>query len=145
MQEKINLFDYEYPPNHVTEIPSNNLLNIMYFCEKVLASQPQLGVPYCYPDNVDLKRNKDGGLEAVNIEWKPYGEDDKQAFFASMDNAIPVATELSVLAEQVHFAYGRIHQEMIEKGIAKLRVELTKKQEDESVSQLLAKPNKGKK
>ena len=139
MQEKINVFDYEYPSNHLVEIPSNNLLNIMYFCEKVVASQPQIAVPYCYPGNVELKKDKDGGLLQANVEWNPYKEEDKAAFFASMENAIPVATELSVLAEQIHFAYGRLHQENIEKGIAKRRVDLTKEDKDQEVSNILSK------
>lgn len=142
MQNTIDLFEYEYSPNHMTEIPSNNLLNILYFCKKVIDSQVTLGVPYTYPNDVTLKRNSEGGLESLEIDWKAYGEDDRKVFFDSMNTAIPFATEVSILAEQVSFAYSRLHQENIEKGVAKKRVELTKEQEDESVSQLLARPGK---
>lgn len=142
MRETIDLFEYEYSPNHMTEIPSNNLLNILYFCKKVIDSQVTLGVPYTYPNDVTLKRNSEGGLESLEIDWKAYGDDDRKVFFDSMNTAIPFATEVSILAEQVSFAYSRLHQENIEKGVAKKRVELTKEQEDESVSQLLARPGK---
>lgn len=136
-QEKIDLFEYEYSPNHMTEIPSNNLLNILYFCKKVIDSQVTLGIPYVYPNDVSLKRDKDGGLESVAVDWKAYSELDRKAFFNSMDSVVPFATEVCVLAEQVSFAYSRLHQENIEKGLAKKRVELTKEEEDENISRIL--------
>lgn len=145
MQETIDLFDYEYSPNHVTEIPSNNLLNILYFCKKVIDSQVTLGVPYTYPNDVTLKRNSDGGLESLEVDWKAYGEDDRKVFFDSMHTAIPFATEVSILAEQVSFAYSRLHQENIDKGVAKKRIQLTKEEEDEQISEFLAAKNKGSK
>ena len=137
--EEINLFDYEYPANHMTEIPSNNLLNIMYFCKKVLESQPTMGVTYAYPDNVKITKNKEGGLTKVDWDWIPYKQEDISAFFASMENVVPMATEVSVLSEQVHYAYANIHKQNIEKGIAKKRADLTNELENEEVEQLLNK------
>lgn len=139
MIEHKNLFDYEYNSNQTVEIPANNLLNIMYFCKKVIDSQVTLGVPYVYPNDINLKRNKEGGLEFAEVDWKAYGEDDRECFFNSMDTAIPFATEVSVLAEQIHFAYERMHKENIDKGIAKQRVDLTKEDEEAEVSKLLSK------
>jgi hypothetical protein len=141
-EEKINPFDFEYPMNHVTEVSSNSLLNVMYFCQKVLESQPKMAVTYAYPDNVKLTRNENGGLKRVDLDWIPYSADDKEAFFASMENVTPIATELSVLSEQVFYAFNAKHSENIEKGFAKKRVELTKEQENESVSSILGQPSK---
>lgn len=138
-EEKINLFDYEYSPNQTVEIPANNLLNILYFCKKVIDSQVTLGIPYVYPNDVSLKRDKDGGLESVEVDWKAFSELDRKAFFNSMDSVVPFATEVSVLAEQVSYAYGRLHQENIDKGFAKKRVDLTKEEEEAKVAKTLSK------
>lgn len=137
MQEKINPFDFEYSQNHMTEISSNSLLNVMYFCEKVLANEPKMAVTYGYPDNVKLIKNKDGGLKKVDLTWIPYGEDDKEAFFNSMENAVPIATELAIISEQVFYAFNAKHSENIEKGFAKKRVDLIKEQKADDVSRIL--------
>lgn len=140
MTEQRNPFDYEYKPNDVVEIPANALLNIMHYCTKVIESQPSMAVPYTYPEDSKVKKDKDGNITDVIVNWKTYGQGDMQAFFKSAGQPIPVATELSLLSEQVFHALDVVHSKNIDKGIAKKRGELTKENKDES--SVLDKPRK---
>lgn len=135
-QEELNPFEYLYKPNDVVEIPANALLNIMHFCTQVIESQPQLAVPYVYAEEV--KKSKDGSVQTT---WKHF--DNLENFLQTIENPIPVATKLTIQAEQVFYALNKKHSENIEKGIASKPAEFKlKKQADESP--ILAKPNKNK-
>lgn len=145
IENKLDIYQYQYPDTFMVEIPGNVLLNIIDFCRNVSLNEPNIGIPYSYPDNVVLKRNPDGGLAEVKIDWTPYSEKDGEAFFKSTENAVRFMTPLSVTANQMEHAFYRVFEDDVEKGNAKKIMDLTKEQENEQVSQLLSKSDKGKK
>lgn len=131
---QINPFDYGYKDDQVVMIPANDLLSLMYFATKVKEKQPELGVLYEYPDTVENKRDEQGNLVESNVTWKEYEAKEANAFFANVNRPIRIATELSVLADQVLFSLGAVHEKNINAGIA---VNL-KEENNEKLSQLLA-------
>ncbi len=134
-QAEINPFQYTYPPNAMVEIPAAALLNILYFCEKVIESQPTKGVPYVYPTNVKEKKDKEGKLLAVDVDWQPYPT--VEPFLNTINNPIRIATEVSIISEQVSYSFMNLHLQNIEKGIAKKVGELTKEEGDSAVEEKL--------
>ena len=129
MNEELNPFEYLYKPNDVVEIPANALLNIMHFCTQVIESQPNLAVPYVYAE--DVVKHKDG---SVSTKWAHF--DKLEHFLQTIETPIPVATKLTIQAEQVFYAFNKLHQENIEKGIASKPAEfepLNNKKDEPSV------------
>ncbi len=126
-----NPFEYRYQPNDMVQIPANTILNLLLFCEKVIASQPNMAVPYCYPADVKEKRDKEGNLIKVDVKWETYPG--VELFLDTINNPIPVATEVSIIAEQVSYTFLNLHLENIEKGLAKKAAELTKEEGDTAV------------
>ena len=101
----------------------------MHFCTQVIESQPNLAVPYVYAE--DVKKHKDGSIITT---WKHF--DKLEQFLQTIENPIPVATKLSILAEQIFYSFNKLHQENIEKGIATKPAEfepLNKKEDEPSV------------
>ncbi len=144
LEHKLDILQYEYPSNFTVEVPGNVILNIINFCREIIQNEPNIGIPYSYPDNVILKKNPDGGLSEVSLDWKPYGENDGDAFFKSMENAVRFMTPIAVTANQMEHAFYRVFEEDVEKGNAKKITELNTQEEDEKFSQLLSKPSKRK-
>lgn len=144
-QEKLDIYQYQYADNFMVEIPGNVLLNIIDFCREVSLNEPNIGVPYCFPDNVLLKRKPDGGLSEVEVDWVKYGENDADAFFKSMQNAVRFMTPLAVSANQMEHAFYRVFEDDVEKGNAKKITDLNTQEEDEKFSELLARGSKEKK
>jgi|GEM_PF-5183238 len=144
IENKLDIYQYQYPDAFMVEIPGNVLLNIIDFCREVSLNEPNIGVPYCFPDNVMLKRKTDGGLAEVTVDWVKYGENDGDAFFKSMENAVRFMTPLAVTANQMEHAFYRVFEEDVEKGNAKKITELNTQEDDEKFSQLLSKPSKRK-
>lgn len=133
--EITNPFEYRYQPNDMVQIPANTILNLLFFCEKVIASQPNIAVPYCYPTDVKEKKDKEGKLVKVDVKWEQYPA--VELFLNTINNPIPVATEVSIIAEQVSYTFLNLHLENIEKGIAKKLGELTKEAADAIVEEKL--------
>lgn len=134
---QINPFDYGYKDDQVVMIPANDLLSLMFFATKVKEKQPELGVLYEYPDTVENKRDEQGNLVESNVTWKEYEAKEANAFFANVNRPIRIATELSVLADQVLFSLGAVHEKNINSGIA---VNL-KEENNDKVAQLLNSPS----
>lgn len=145
LENKLDIYQYQYPDSFMVEVPGNVLLNIIDFCRNVSLNEPNIGIPYSYPDNVLLKRKSDGGLDEVQVDWTPYGVLDGDAFFKSMQNAVRFMTPLAVTANQMEHAFYRVFEDSVEKGHAKKITELNTQEEDEKFSQLLSKSDKGKK
>lgn len=145
IENKLDIYQYQYSDHFMVEIPGNVLLNIIDFCREVSLNEPNIGIPYSYPDNVILKRNLDGGLAEVKVDWTPYGALDGDAFFKSTENAVRFMTPLAVTANQMEHAFYKVFEDDVEKGHAKIITELTTEQENESVSSILDSGNKKKK
>lgn len=137
----VNPFDFGYTDDQVVMIPANSLLNLMFFANKVKENEPELGVLYEYPDSVENKRDDEGNLLESKIVWKEYGAKEAVAFFNNVDKPIRIATELSMLADQIIYSLGAIHEKNINAGVAKN----LKEDNNDKVAQLLAKPDKKKK
>lgn len=143
MQEnKLDIYQYQYPDSFMVEVPGNVLLNIIDFCRNVSLNEPNIGIPYSYPDNVLLKRKSDGGLDEVQVDWTPYGVLDGDAFFKSMQNAVRFMTPLAVTANQMEHAFYRVFEDSVEKGHAKKITDLNMQEEDEKFSRLVDKSPK---
>jgi hypothetical protein len=145
IEHKIDILDYEYPTNFVIEVPGNVVLNIIDFCRNIILNEPNVGIPYSYPDNVSLVKKTDGGLSEVKIDWTAYGEKDGDAFFASMQNAVKFMTPISVTANQMEHAFYKIFEADVEAGNAKKITESNTERENEEFSELLARSDKTKK
>ena len=128
MTENINPFEYQYKPNDTVEIPANALLNIMHFLSKVIEDQPRQAVPYSYAEEVKIKKGDNGEVLAVDTVWTPYPN--VEAFLRTIENPVPIATEITILAEQIFYKLNLIHNENIEKGVAKKLGSLTKLDKD---------------
>ena len=115
----VNPLEYGYTPEQRTEIPSIAITNIIYFLEKVLETQPRMGVPYVFPQDVEITKDANGNISKVDVNWKNYDDTNSQAFFQSVNNPIPIATEISILAEQLKFSMIALHQSNIQMGLAK--------------------------
>ena len=139
MTEDKNPFEYQYKPNDVVEIPANALLNFMHFLGKVIDSQPKMAVPYAYAKDVKIKKDADGNTTNVVTDWQPY--DNLETFLKTIENPVPIATEITILAEQIYYKLNQIQNENIEKGIAKKLGTLTVEKDATSI---LDKPNKKK-
>jgi hypothetical protein len=136
---QINPFDFGYNNDQVVMIPANNLLSLMYFATKVKEKQPEIGVLYEYPDTVENKRDEQGNLIESNVTWKEYAAEEANVFFANVNRPIRISTELSVLADQVLFSLGAIHEKNINAGVA---VNLKDEQSGPDISQILAQSSK---
>lgn len=142
LENKLDIYQYQYPDHFMVEVPGNVLLNIIDFCRNVSLNEPNIGIPYSYPDNVLLKRKSDGGLDEVQVDWTPYGVLDGDAFFKSMQNAVRFMTPLAVTANQMEHAFYRVFEDSVEKGHAKKITDLNMQEEDEKFSRLVDKSPK---
>ena len=136
---QINPFDFGYNNDQVVMIPANDLLSLMYFATKIKEKQPEIGVLYEYPDTVENKKDEQGNLIESNVTWKEYAAEEANVFFANVNRPVRIATELSVLADQVLFSLGAIHEKNINAGVA---VNLKDEQTGPDLSQILAQPSK---
>lgn len=127
-QENTNPYEHQYKPNDLVEIPGNALLNTMYFLEEVIASQPKLFSPYSYAKDVKVLRDKEGNINSIKTEWEAFPN--IQTFLQTIEEPIPGATKLTIMAEQLFFAFNNLHKENIDKGLAKKLGSLTKLDKD---------------
>jgi hypothetical protein len=121
----VNPFEFGYTEDQVVMIPANDLLNLLFFATKVKQSQPTVGVLYEYPDTVANKRDKEGVLTESTVEWKEYTDKEAKVFFQNVNKPLKIATELSMLSDQILFSLMKIHEQNINKGIAKKNEELS--------------------
>ena len=130
MTEEKNLVDpkeYGYSPDQVCMIPAHLLTDFMNVFQDVIASQPTMGALYVYPESVENISDDSGNLIESRVNWKPFDENTgAQAFFKASETPLPVTTRLGVLSERAYFTLLRIHQDNINKGIAKKVEDLEK-------------------
>ncbi len=138
---QINPLDYGYTDDQSILIPANNLLSLMFFAQKVKESQPELFLPYEYPKTVNNTFSKEGFLTDSLVEWQEYAGEEANVFFRNVDKPVRGATELSLLADQVLFSLGVIHEKNINTGVAK---NLKDGGQEHDIAHLLAEPNKSK-
>jgi len=119
----VNPFDYIYEEDQVTMINGNALLSFMAYLEQVIATQPKIGALLQYPEKVEKITDENGELLKVDIEWADHNKN--SFFFTAVDNggSVPIMTDISLKGHQLLFGLYQIHQENINKGIAKLQTD----------------------
>jgi hypothetical protein len=136
---EVGILTHTYGENIMIEIPGNVLLNIMYFCDVVRKETVRHAVPYVYPKTTELVKDSEGNLVEADIEWEEYPPN-MIAFLKNIEKPIPVASQAGMMSEQIYHAFHEMHKSNIKKGLAKPIEE-----DNEQVSQFLAKKNKGRK
>lgn len=119
MTEQINPYEYGYESDQVISLNAGALIQIMGFLEQVIEKEPSIAALRVYPKKVDEIKDADGNLIKVNIDW---AEHNANSFFftaAEQLGAVPVMTEIALKANQFLFALTKIHQDNINKGVAK--------------------------
>jgi hypothetical protein len=126
MKEKVNPYEFIYEKEQVIGINANALLSFMSFLEMVIDKEPNIGALLVYPKAVkEIKDDKDELLK-VDIEWKEHNPN--SFFFTASEEtgAVPIMTDMALRANQLLYGLTKIHEENINKGIAK-------KQDDKGV------------
>ena len=136
---EVGILTHKYGENTMIEMPGNVILNIMHFCDVVRKETVRLAVPYVFPRSVELVEDGEDVVSEVNIDWEEYPPN-MVAFLKNIENPIPVASQAGMMAEQIYHACHEMHRSNIKKGLAKPIEE-----DNEQVSQLLVKKNKGRK
>jgi hypothetical protein len=118
-RELVNPYEYSYEQDQLISINANAVTVIMQFLQQVIEKEPSVGALRVYPKKVDEIKDEDGNLLKVTIDW---AEHTANSFFftaAEENGAVPITTEISLKANQLLFALTQIHQDNINKGIAK--------------------------
>jgi hypothetical protein len=123
----VNPFDYVYDNNHLTGINSNAILSIMSFLHMVIDKEPKIGALLVYPKKVEEIKDDKGELQKVSIEW---AEHTPNSFFLTAvesEGSVPIITDLALRAEQLLYGLTQIHQDNINKGVAKKQEDINDK------------------
>lgn len=124
MTEQVNPYEYAYDKDQIIPINANALINFMVFLEEVIEREPKMGALLVYPEKVDKITDKEGKLIKTDIEWKEHTQD--SFFFTAADDngGVPMMTSTALKANQFLYALTQIHQDNINKKIAKKRTEV---------------------
>ena len=117
--EQINPYEYVYDNDQVIAINANALLSFMSFCDMVIQREPNIGALLVYPKNVNEIKDAEGNLIKVDIDWEEHNPN--SFFFTASDEAggVPIMTDVALRANQLLYGLTKIHEENINKGIAK--------------------------
>lgn len=129
---EVNPFDYGYTQDQVIMIPANDLLTILAYATKVKSTQPSVGVLYEYPETVDNIYEGEK-LKESKVQWRPF--ESGEPFFKSVNNPVKIATDISLMSEQIIYALGNIHEQNINNGTAKKLGYLATEQEIDNILQ----------
>lgn len=129
---KVSPFDYGYTQDQVEIIPAQTILDIMAYAAKVKATQPVMAVPYEYPKSIDNKFAEDGTMIESNTEWEVYNN--VAPYLKNKNKPIEVATELSILSDQLLYALSTVHEKNINSGKAQKVVTI---EEEDKINNIL--------
>lgn len=117
--EQVNPYDYTYDKDQVISLNAGALLSFMSFLEEVIDSQPKVAALKSWPKQVTEIRDDNKKLLKVDIDWEDHNPD--SFFFTAADNngGVNICTHLDMKAQQLLFALTQIHQDNINKKIAK--------------------------
>lgn len=116
---KVNPYEYVYDNDQVIAINANALLSFMSFCDMVIQREPNMGALLVYPKSVDEVKDAEGNLIKVEIGW---AEHTPNSFFLTASEeagGVPILTDLALRGNQLLYGLTKIHEENINKGIAK--------------------------
>lgn len=116
---KVNPYEYVYDNDQVIAINANALLSFMSFCEMVIQREPNIGALLVYPKRTEEVKDDKGNLVKVNIDW---AEHTPNSFFLTASEesgGVPILTDLALRGNQLLYGLTKIHEENINKGIAK--------------------------
>lgn len=116
---KVNPYEYVYDNDQVIAINANALLSFMSFCDMVIQREPNMGALLVYPKKTEEVKDDKGNLVKVNIDWE---EHNPNSFFftaSDEDGGVPIMTDVALRANQLLYGLTKIHEENINKGVAK--------------------------
>lgn len=115
--------DYGYKPGQELLIQPEFLLAVLNFCEKVAEGQPKFAAPLAYAKNVNVitDRQVPEIIHRVDTEWEQYPTVQCFTNTAFSENgAIPIMTEIELLAFQIRNGIYNYHKSNVDNGIAVL-------------------------
>lgn len=117
--EQVNPYEYGYEADQVITLNAQAIISIMGFLEQIIEKEPSIAALRVYPKNVNEIKDKDGNLMKVETDWAEHTAN--SFFFTAAEDrgAVPIMTEIALKANQFLFALTKIHQDNINKGIAK--------------------------
>ena len=122
VEENVDIFQkYVYKKGQELLFDVEFLYGILNFCDQVIQTQPQVAVPMVYAESTNLITEKNNTNEVVRVDttWKEFPS--VRSFMNTSfteQGAIPVATLITLLANQIKQGLYNIHRENIENGIA---------------------------
>ena len=118
-KEVANPFEYIYDKDQLVGIDGNGILSLMSFLEQVIEKEPKVAALLVYPGQTTEIKDEEGKLVKVEVDWKDHNAD--SFFFTAADErgGVPIMTELAMKASQLLRAFTLIHQENINRKIAK--------------------------
>lgn len=121
-QEEVNIFEkYVYKEGQEILLDVEFLYGVLNFCDQVIQSQPQVAIPMVYAESSHLITERDNPNEVIRIDtdWKEFPS--IRSFMNtsfSEKGGIPIATFLTMLANQIKQGLYNVHKENINNGIA---------------------------
>lgn len=118
-KEIVNPYLYNYDEGQLIGVDGNGILSFMTFLEQVIEKEPKMAALLVYPGHTTEYKDDQGNLVKVEIDWKEHNA--QSFFFTAADQAggVPIRTEIGMKAEQLLQAFTMIHQENINRKIAK--------------------------
>lgn len=110
--------EYLYKPGQEILIDASFLRNVVFFCQRVIESQPKLAALLTYPKEVQEVKDTDGILTRVDIVWEEHNKKSFNNTAFESNGAVPIVTDLSMVALQTQNALLAYHLDNINNGIA---------------------------
>ena len=118
-KEVVNPYNYSYDKDQVISLNANAILSFMSFLEEVIEKEPKVAALTVYPGQTTEIKDDEGKLVKVEIDWKDHNSD--SFFFTAADNngGVPIMTQTAMKASQLLRAFTLLHQDNINRKIAK--------------------------
>tara|TARA_R110000782_G_scaffold201763_1_gene290382 strand:+ start:221 stop:634 length:414 start_codon:yes stop_codon:yes gene_type:complete len=132
-KEQVNPYEYGYSKDQVVMLNGQGLMAMMDLLNEVVETQPRVFAPLTYAESTEEVRAENGDVLMVKTNWK---EHTPQSFFltAAQDNGgVPGMTALGLKATQMLHALTSIHEDNINRNVAKKYEDL---KEEDALSKL---------
>lgn len=119
VMKEIDLKEYTYDPQTPINIQINGKLleTLIDFFDHRHRENTHFGMGVAYPVSSQLKKDKEGNLQSVDVKWEQYPT--ASSFFSQGDEPQEFVTMEGALALEILFQLKQIHLDNIDKGIAK--------------------------
>lgn len=113
-QDQINITDYAYREGQTVEIPAQALIGLMDFLTNVKLQETNRVFLEDYPKSSKVKKDKDGNVESVDIDWTNY--ESAQSYFSQ--EPVLARTLIGTVSEDLYLMLSSVHYENIKRGVA---------------------------